>query len=189
MTIHGTHLRRLALLASLLVAGIAAAADPLPKLPPDHTFKQGEGSPGKVTFSHDGFEDFIDEFQFYVSDGMAVSGIQTAHIDVTPVNDQPFISTVPSLKVLEGASIVLGASVVSSNDVDGGGDKSTGYAATNTLSYTVSTLPVHGEVRLEVAGKTYDPTDPSTYVVAGVGTVVTQADLDRVRQAWQQTQP
>ena len=52
MTNHGTHLRRLALLASLLLAGIASAADPLPKLPPDHTFKQGEGSPGKVTFSH-----------------------------------------------------------------------------------------------------------------------------------------
>ncbi len=47
----GTHLRRLAVAAALLLA-TGALADGLAKLPPDYTFKQGEGSPGKVTFSH-----------------------------------------------------------------------------------------------------------------------------------------
>ena len=47
----GTHLRRLAVAAALLLA-TGALADGLDKLPPDYAFKQGEGSPGKVTFSH-----------------------------------------------------------------------------------------------------------------------------------------
>jgi c(7)-type cytochrome triheme protein len=52
MTPYRNHLRRLVLLAALALAGTAAAADGLAKLPPDYVFKQGEGSPGKVTFSH-----------------------------------------------------------------------------------------------------------------------------------------
>jgi len=47
----GTQLRRLAVAAAILLA-TGALADGLDKLPPDYTFKQGEGSPGKVTFSH-----------------------------------------------------------------------------------------------------------------------------------------
>ena len=47
----GTQLRRLAVAAALLLA-TGALADGLAKLPPDYTFPQGEGSPGKVTFSH-----------------------------------------------------------------------------------------------------------------------------------------
>ncbi len=42
------------LAAGALVAGGAGAAGVarLPRLPPDYVFPQGEGSPGKVTFSH-----------------------------------------------------------------------------------------------------------------------------------------
>ena len=52
MRLHGTHLRRLALAAALSLASAAGAAETLAKLPPDHAFKPGEGSPGTVTFSH-----------------------------------------------------------------------------------------------------------------------------------------
>ena len=44
-------LRRASLLVALAAAG-AALAGGLEKLPADHTFTPGEGSPGKVTFSH-----------------------------------------------------------------------------------------------------------------------------------------
>jgi c(7)-type cytochrome triheme protein len=44
-------LRRLAVVAAAALA-TAALAGGLDKLPPDHTFTQGDGSPGKVTFSH-----------------------------------------------------------------------------------------------------------------------------------------
>jgi c(7)-type cytochrome triheme protein len=46
-----TTLRRLAVAAALVLA-TGALADGLDKLPPDYTFKPGDGSPGKVTFSH-----------------------------------------------------------------------------------------------------------------------------------------
>jgi c(7)-type cytochrome triheme protein len=44
-------LRRLVVVAVACLA-TAALADGVDKLPKDYTFKQGEGSPGKVTFSH-----------------------------------------------------------------------------------------------------------------------------------------
>jgi c(7)-type cytochrome triheme protein len=44
-------LRRIAVLAAAALA-TAAVAGGLDKLPPDHPFTMGDGSPGKVTFSH-----------------------------------------------------------------------------------------------------------------------------------------
>jgi c(7)-type cytochrome triheme protein len=40
------------LAVALLLAGSAWAGSKLAKLPPDHVFAQGDGSPGAVTFSH-----------------------------------------------------------------------------------------------------------------------------------------
>jgi c(7)-type cytochrome triheme protein len=45
------NLRRAAVLAAALLA-TGAVAGGLDRLPPDHAFTPGEGSPGKVTFSH-----------------------------------------------------------------------------------------------------------------------------------------
>ncbi len=43
---------RLGVLAAAAAMATAAAAGGLDKLPPDFTFPSGDGSPGKVTFSH-----------------------------------------------------------------------------------------------------------------------------------------
>ena len=51
MTRIATIFRRLAVVAAVALASSAAAGG-LDKLPPDYAFKPGEGSPGKVTFSH-----------------------------------------------------------------------------------------------------------------------------------------
>ncbi len=51
MRLHARSIRSLAVLAALLLAGVAAA-DGLDKLPPDRPLPQSDGSPGKVTFSH-----------------------------------------------------------------------------------------------------------------------------------------
>lgn len=44
--------RAAALVVGILAAGAALAAGTLSKLPADYVFTQGDGSPGKVTFSH-----------------------------------------------------------------------------------------------------------------------------------------
>ncbi len=44
--------RRLVLVVGILAAGGAMAAGKVSKLPDDYAFPQGDGSPGKVTFSH-----------------------------------------------------------------------------------------------------------------------------------------
>jgi c(7)-type cytochrome triheme protein len=51
MTRTARTLRRIAVAVAAALA-TAAAAGGLEKLPPDHAFTPGEGSPGKVTFSH-----------------------------------------------------------------------------------------------------------------------------------------
>jgi len=39
-------------LAALLMAGVALGGESLPRLPADRALAQGDGSPGRVTFSH-----------------------------------------------------------------------------------------------------------------------------------------
>ena len=51
MTNQGKTLRLLSVVVAAAFA-VAAAADGLSKLPPDHAFQPADGSPGKVTFSH-----------------------------------------------------------------------------------------------------------------------------------------
>ena len=46
-----TNLRRLAVVAAALLATVALA-DGVDRLPKDYTWKPSDGSPGKVTFSH-----------------------------------------------------------------------------------------------------------------------------------------
>ncbi|SFG48034.1 cadherin-like domain-containing protein [Neptunomonas qingdaonensis] len=155
------------------------------------TFTQDDVDNSRVTFSHYGKEDFTDQFDFFVTDGNNVTSVKTALIDVAPVNDQPIIDAVNSVKILEGGAIVLQggtlqgdvnrlpeAAVVGSRDYDGGGDKSVGLAAVNILTYTVSVLPAHGEVRLEKDGQTYAADTPSTYDVMAVDSVITATKLN-----------
>jgi c(7)-type cytochrome triheme protein len=51
MTRFVNHLRRISVVVAVALTTVALAAG-LEKLPPDHAFPAGEGSPGKVTFSH-----------------------------------------------------------------------------------------------------------------------------------------
>ncbi len=48
----GTTCRGAVLVVGILAAGAALASGKITKLPADHVFAQGDGSPGKVTFSH-----------------------------------------------------------------------------------------------------------------------------------------
>ncbi len=138
------------------------------------SFTQADITAGRIKFQHDGSEDFLSSFDFQLSDGYNSPLAKTLSIDVTPVNDQPSITTVAA-KVYEGGHVIVDASKVIAADVDGiGSDKA---ITPDTLSYTVS-APSHGSFRLVKAGSTYDGSNASTYDAVTPGsTVITQAQL------------
>ncbi|MEI8168453.1 MAG: Ig-like domain-containing protein, partial [Rhodoferax sp.] len=156
-----------------------------------YSFTEADIGANRIKFAHDGSEDFLSSFNFTLTDGSGSVVDYTFNIDVTPVNDQPVIGTATSLNVLEGASVQLmggtlsnvlntlsSGAAVGAYDRDGGGDKSAGLAQTNTLSYTVSSLPIKGEVRLVKDGQTYAAGNLITYDVVTTTTPISLAQIN-----------
>lgn len=133
------------------------------------SFTQADINAGKVTFQHNGSEDFTSSFTFDVSNGSQITSVQTFNIDVLPQNDTPVAGQGEVVKLNEGATIVLNGSsknhitlVDSDNDSS---DKTSGYAADNTLSFKVTALPTHGTLKLNGVDVT-------------VNQLISKADLD-----------
>ncbi|MCX6733098.1 MAG: hypothetical protein NTV98_06180, partial [Candidatus Roizmanbacteria bacterium] len=126
---------------------------------------------------HDGSEDFTSSFGFSYTDGTAVAQNGSVAIDMTPVNDAPSLS-VSGAMLSEGGGYTL---TISGSDADGGGDKSSGLAAVNTLTYKFTDLPDNGEVRLVNANATYSATDASTYTVVTADTVIAESALSGLK--------
>ena len=136
-------------------------------------FTQADITANRLSFEHNGTEDFISTFGFTYTDGTAAAQSGTFNIDITPVNDAPSLYA-GSFMVSEGDSYTLS---ISGSDADGGGDKGNSsypLAQTNTLTYTISTLPTHGQIRL------YNASD-STYVVVTIGTSLASDNLSWLR--------
>ena len=100
---------------------------------------------GVVTFEHNGTEDFQSSFDFTVSDG-GLTDTGTFNISATPINDTPVFSDA-IVTLIEGGSATL--TVLSGSDVDGNNtddspDDDTTNPSTDTLSYTITTIPTHG---------------------------------------------
>ena len=113
----------------------------------DSTFTQEDIDNGFIRFDHDGGEDFINSFDYSVSVGGEVRINDTFSIDVTPINDNPTIGQGSPIQLPEAdvtTNITTTQLIIS--DVDGvGSDKSTGFAAINTLQFQViNSLPNHG---------------------------------------------
>ena len=97
------------------------------------TFTQADLNSSAVRYVHDGGETTSDGFGFSLSDGAAtVTG--SFAITVTPVNDAPVVSTQTGLTVLEGSSVVIPASKLSTTDADHGAGSLT-YTVTGGLGF------------------------------------------------------
>jgi len=132
------------------------------------SFTQKDINDNKVSFQHDGSEDFTSSFTFDVSDGNSTTAITTFNIDVKPQNDTPTAGT-GSIKITEGGSQVInvgGAShiVLADSDNDSS-DKTNGFATDNVLSFEVTALPTQGQLLLNGTAVTLNQ-------------VITKADLD-----------
>jgi CshA-type fibril repeat protein len=132
------------------------------------TFTQADIDAGHVTFVHSGAEDFIDGFDFSVSDGSKETATQHFAISATPQNDTPTASlTDKTPTVGEGGSIVIDDKYITLSDSDSQGDLPAGtqYANVNLVTFRIDGNVANGTLFLNG-------------VAIGVGSIVSQADLD-----------
>jgi CshA-type fibril repeat protein/VCBS repeat-containing protein len=137
----------------LLVDGVAVVAN--------GTFTQGQINVGDLSYAHDGGETTADSFAFTVSDGEETTGSTTFDITITPDNDAPQIITNNTLSVAEGDTGTITDTLLQADDVDDDND---------TLIYTVTTIPVNGE--LQVSGATVTLNGTFTQAQLNANTVV-----------------
>lgn len=131
----------------------------------NQTFTQQDVDDGKVRFAHSGGEDFIDAFNYSISDGQAVSAQQTFSLSITPQNDTPTATTTGQF-VVEGGSFSITPSHVALADADNStSDNETGLAVNQALSFRITGNVAHGTLKLD-----------GVLVVPGV-TIVTAVQL------------
>ncbi|MEZ5483183.1 MAG: cadherin-like domain-containing protein [Porticoccaceae bacterium] len=117
----------------------------------NQTFTQADVNNGNVSFVHNGDEDFVDSFNYTLSDGNTESAPQSFSIAVTPQNDTPeavnnnavFVSE-NNVVVITDANIILSDRDNSASDNEGGV-----HAANDELSFRITADTLHGELRLD----------------------------------------
>ncbi|QDU21945.1 Ig-like domain-containing protein [Urbifossiella limnaea] len=116
------------------------------------------------TFSYTPNPNFFgtDSFTYRTGDGTAPGGVATVTITVRPVNDPPVQAVNAGLTVAEGASAPLTPAALTATDVDNSAAQ---------LTYTVTTAPAHGSLRL--GG-----------IALAAGGVFTQADVNAGRVSY-----
>ena len=97
------------------------------------TFTQAEINGNAIRYVHDGSETTSDGFGFSLSDG-AATVTESVSLTVTPVNDAPVVSTQTGLTVLEGSSVVIPSSKLSTTDADNSAASLT-YSVTGGLGF------------------------------------------------------
>ena len=133
---------------------------------------------GKLTYQHNGTEQFYDNFSYIVSDNQGISTVQASYhngssvngyeqavnIVVQPVNDIPEQSHGAPLQLNEGGTATLGPGNITYVDPDG---------TPAAIQFIVTEIPKYGE--LTANGK-----------VLGLGSVFTQQDINEGRVKYTQ---
>jgi large repetitive protein len=114
------------------------------------SFTQDDVNNGRVTFRHNGNEQFVDSFEFSISDGTLTTSAQTFNIQVTPQNDTPTAAAGNNVVTSEGGTVVIDSGNIILRDVDAQSDASAGtpYAVTNDLVFKITSLPQYGTLTL-----------------------------------------
>lgn len=85
------------------------------------TFTQDDINTGKISYAHDGTENFADSFRYTVRDGGTPLGVtveQTFAIVITTVNDAPVVLTNLGLVLDEGTQATISDADLAATDVD-----------------------------------------------------------------------
>ncbi len=125
----------------------------------DSFFASDVHSSADIEYRHNGDEETSDSFEFTFGDLDFTSTTQTFDITVSPVNDDPELSTNVDLAVNEGETVTITSATLEATDPDH--DPADIIYVVNT----VDDLPTLGEIRLDG-------------VAVGTDDVFTQADID-----------
>lgn len=120
------------------------------------SFTQADIDQGLLSYAHDGSETTQDSFTFDLSDGNLGTSSQTFTITVRPVDDAPVLETNDGLRLDEGATQTIEASLLSASDID---------TPASSIVFQITDLPDNGEILVDG--------DP-----IGSSLSFTQADLD-----------
>ena len=105
------------------------------------TFTQDDINTGKISYAHNGSENFADSFRYTVRDGGTPPGVtveQTFAIVVTPANDPPVVLTNRGLILDEGTQQTITDLDLAATDVDN---------LPSSLTFVVLQAPVVGALR------------------------------------------
>lgn len=130
---------------------------------------QADIAAGKLTYQHDGSENYSDTFSYLVSDnkginaaeavdhnGGSVGGVQAVNVAVNPVNDRPEVVSGAPLQLDEAGTATITNSNINVVDPDG---------TPSATQFIVTKIPEYGQLTL--GGK-----------VLGIGSVFTQKDIN-----------
>lgn len=113
-------------------------------------FTQDDVNNNRVTYQHDGTENFRDTFNFTLTDGSTSAVTGTFNIEITPINDTPTVPTNTGMVLTEAQTKVITAAMLAVGDPDGSAEIS---LAEDNETFTITTAPGTGTILLD--GATY----------------------------------
>ncbi|MFH1812374.1 MAG: cadherin-like domain-containing protein [Pseudomonadota bacterium] len=126
------------------------------------TFTQGDVDTGKVTYVHNGTENFADAFHFTVRDTATPTygetASQTFAITITAINDAPVMVANNGLVLDEGSQAIITDADLAASDVDN---------LPSTLVYVVLQAPLNGTLRNGNTALTTNSTFTQGHINAG----------------------
>ncbi|CAN0519683.1 unnamed protein product [Laminaria digitata] len=82
-------------------------------------FTQDDINNNRVTYQHNGSENFRDSFNFTLTDGSSSAVTGTFNLEITPQNDTPTVSTNTGMVLTEASTKVITSAMLAVSDRDG----------------------------------------------------------------------
>lgn len=131
-------------------------------------FTQDDINNNRVTYQHNGSENFRDTFNFTLTDGSTSAVTGTFNIEITPVNDTPTVPTNTGMVLTEAQTKVITAAMLAVGDPDGSAEIS---LAEDNETFVITTTPGAGTILFNG--------------VAYAGQALTNADIAANRLSYQ----
>jgi hypothetical protein len=131
-------------------------------------FTQDDINNNRVTYQHNGTENFRDTFNFTLTDGSSSAVTGTFNVEITPQNDTPTVPTNTGMVLTEASTKIITSAMLAVGDPDGSAEIS---LAEDNETFTITTTPTTGTILFNG--------------VAYAGQALTNADIAANRLSYQ----